>query len=249
MIIQRFVIAIRRQDWFQVFVELLIVVVGIFLGLQVDDWNNDREDRVQEGIYLERLHSEVLEALAYREQVFEGVVLSRDIDDFNRSLGEVLAVFDGPDTETILGPEHCFAIMASHIYNDQSVDIPTLRELNASGQLTLIQSEELKLAISQFAFGREGLSSLVGVLGGSALVLARKYPDLIKLDLKMRDIQAKDQFRHQCDFESMQLNTSSTNDLVDNATRMNAFAQTTKTVEAYLNALHIALDNELDISH
>lgn len=249
MILQKLANAIRRQDWFQVTVEILIVVIGIFLGLQVDDWNTQREDRVQEGIYLERLHTEVTDAIDFREETFEGVVLTRDVVDFNQGLGDILSVFNVSDTETTLGPRHCFAVMGSHIYNDQSVDIPTLRELNASGQLGLIQNEDIKIAISQFAFGMEGMLSLVNGLTPTALVLARKYPDLISLDLNMRDIQARDDFNHQCDFAKMKDNKSFTNDLVDNATRMNAFSSTAKKVEGFLDAVHVELDKELGITH
>ncbi len=59
MIIQKLVSAIRRQDWFQVLVEVLIVIVGIFLGLQVQTWYEALEDRRQEAFYLALLHDEV----------------------------------------------------------------------------------------------------------------------------------------------------------------------------------------------
>ncbi len=55
MILRRLAEGIRNQDWFTVVVEVLIVVVGIFLGLQVDDWNEARKDRNDEIIYLERI--------------------------------------------------------------------------------------------------------------------------------------------------------------------------------------------------
>jgi len=249
MIIHRLANAIRHQNWSQIITEILIVVIGIFLGLQVDDWNTQREDRVQEGIYLERLHTEVTDAIDFREETFEGVVFTRDVVDFNQGLGEILAVFKGTDLETTLGPRHCFAVMGSHIYNDQSVDIPTLRELNASGLLSLIQNEDIKIAISQFAFSMEGMLSLVNGLTPTALVLARKYPNLISLDLGMRDIQARDEFNHQCDFEKMRDNKAFINDLVDNATRMNAFSSTAKKVEGFLDAVHVELDKELGRAH
>jgi len=35
MILARMTASIRRQDWFQVTLEILIVVIGIFLGVQV----------------------------------------------------------------------------------------------------------------------------------------------------------------------------------------------------------------------
>jgi hypothetical protein len=45
MIIKRLATGIKNQDWFVVMVEVMIVVVGIFIGLQVDDWNQKRLDR------------------------------------------------------------------------------------------------------------------------------------------------------------------------------------------------------------
>ena len=39
MILRRLTNAIRRRDWFTVVIETLIVVLGVFLGLQVNNWN------------------------------------------------------------------------------------------------------------------------------------------------------------------------------------------------------------------
>ena len=55
MILRRLADAIREQNWFTVVLEVLIVVVGIFFGLQMDDWNERRKERVMEREYLERL--------------------------------------------------------------------------------------------------------------------------------------------------------------------------------------------------
>ena len=42
MILQKIAQAIRQQDWFQVTIEIIIVVIGIFLGLQVTEWSDRR---------------------------------------------------------------------------------------------------------------------------------------------------------------------------------------------------------------
>ena len=60
MILRRISEGIKNQDWFVVTVEVMIVVVGIFFGLQVDDWNDVRKDRALERQYLERLYSDIL---------------------------------------------------------------------------------------------------------------------------------------------------------------------------------------------
>jgi len=35
----------REQNWFTVVLEILSVVIGIFIGLQVDDWNERRKEQ------------------------------------------------------------------------------------------------------------------------------------------------------------------------------------------------------------
>lgn len=45
MIFRRFAANLRRQDWTAVAVELLIVILGVFIGLQVDNWNQARQER------------------------------------------------------------------------------------------------------------------------------------------------------------------------------------------------------------
>jgi hypothetical protein len=48
----------RRQDWIAIGLDCVVVVVGIFVGLQVDAWNEDRKDRVRERSGLEQLYSD-----------------------------------------------------------------------------------------------------------------------------------------------------------------------------------------------
>lgn len=43
MIIRSLSVSIRRQDWFTVLVEIVIVVVGVFLGIQVSEWSDERK--------------------------------------------------------------------------------------------------------------------------------------------------------------------------------------------------------------
>ena len=52
MIIRRLGQAIVHQDWFVVLVELLVLVAGVYIGLQADDWNQGRIDRADEQLFL-----------------------------------------------------------------------------------------------------------------------------------------------------------------------------------------------------
>ncbi|TXS92920.1 hypothetical protein FV139_13245 [Parahaliea maris] len=44
MILQRMAESLRSRNWGNLFTELVIVVVGVFIGLQVDTWNDARSD-------------------------------------------------------------------------------------------------------------------------------------------------------------------------------------------------------------
>ena len=48
MILRRLVHAISEQNWFTVVLELAIVVIGILVGLQVDDWDQQRLERASD---------------------------------------------------------------------------------------------------------------------------------------------------------------------------------------------------------
>ena len=77
MIIQRFTEAIRSQNWTNVLVEFLIVVFGIFVALQADNWNETRLDRKHERESLERLLREAENAVDSQRVLLE-IVASDD---------------------------------------------------------------------------------------------------------------------------------------------------------------------------
>jgi len=89
MLFRRFAQHLEDQNWFAVTLDLLIVVVGIYMGLQVDAWNESRQERVMEGQYLERLLDDMDSSLDTQLQIFElekaGIdsmdELARDIAD------------------------------------------------------------------------------------------------------------------------------------------------------------------------
>lgn len=58
MLLRKIATAFRKQDWATVAVEFVIVVAGIFVGLQADSWNTARNDRIREQAILEQLHAD-----------------------------------------------------------------------------------------------------------------------------------------------------------------------------------------------
>jgi hypothetical protein len=74
MIQRRILRAFRKHDWFAVAVEVLIVVLGVFLGLQVSNWNQARGDQARVAVHLANLAEDLRSDIA-------------DIDEINRVSG------------------------------------------------------------------------------------------------------------------------------------------------------------------
>ncbi|NIN40161.1 MAG: hypothetical protein GTO67_16640, partial [Gammaproteobacteria bacterium] len=63
MILRRMAKALRARDWSTVLLELAVVVVGIYLGLQVDAWDTVRQQRAEADYYVERIAVELDDTL------------------------------------------------------------------------------------------------------------------------------------------------------------------------------------------
>ena len=48
MIFRRISEQVRAQNWFTVGIELLILVLGVFIGIQASNWNDERSEKVRE---------------------------------------------------------------------------------------------------------------------------------------------------------------------------------------------------------
>ena len=88
MLLRRLMHHMRDQNWFAVVLDLVIVIVGVFLGFQVTALNDDRKARVEERAALERLQEEAEQVVAYWEVE---VRLARQYNANRRRFLEVLA--------------------------------------------------------------------------------------------------------------------------------------------------------------
>ena len=62
MLLRRLSTHLARQDWTAVVLDFLIVVLGIFVGLQVSNWNESRKERAEEKVLLASLMADFEES-------------------------------------------------------------------------------------------------------------------------------------------------------------------------------------------
>lgn len=173
MILQKLATAIRRQDWFQVLIEVLIVIVGIFLGLQVQAWYKEGQDRVEEHQYLLRLHDDISNSIEDNNARLS--FINRQ-DEFTRIMLEDLGTCTlKPGNETVF--TNGFFTMGKNITPILYRNV--IDELNSAGKSTLIRSVGLRNAIA------EHLSYLNQTLYVHEAIAKRTMPHILKVDNKI----------------------------------------------------------------
>ena len=55
MILRRFSEALKQQNWAAIAIEFVLLVLGVFLGIQVANWNETRREHTLEAEYIARL--------------------------------------------------------------------------------------------------------------------------------------------------------------------------------------------------
>jgi hypothetical protein len=67
---RRFIGSLRRQDWTAVLIELVVVVAGVFIGLQASNWNERLRSDEKAAEFTERLRADLREeAWAYEYEI------------------------------------------------------------------------------------------------------------------------------------------------------------------------------------
>ena len=134
----------RDQSWFTVIVELVLIVAGVFLGMQVSNWNEARNERQQEVVILGRLaadfrdiESSLLENLSKTARNIEVLhQLSQQVGQIGGSediTTDMRLLIEATNTVSIIGGS------------------PTYEELLSNGNFGLLQSALLRNALGAYA--------------------------------------------------------------------------------------------------
>jgi hypothetical protein len=142
-IVRRAVANFRRQDWTAVVVELVVVVLGVFIGLQASNWNENREQDRKSAVSTERLKAD-LRAEAWNIEMQVGY--HEQVQADARRAADALSGRDPLSDEALL-----VAAFRATQYNDNVRQRATYDELTSTGELGLIRDYRLrKLAMDVY---------------------------------------------------------------------------------------------------
>jgi hypothetical protein len=246
MILRRLGDALAAQNWFVLAIEILVVVAGIFIGLQVDDWNAGRKDRIEEQQYLQALHGDLLLAEELSSRVR------------SRRLGRLQLILDANDVlykrveRDELTNDECITLGSSNFFNIIAPGLPSLDELLSSGRLGIIQDVRLRTALIGLQQTQAALMTMIMVQSGSSTFtyLPALYPELIQTTAYFDSEKGEIRNNMLCDLEKMRANQRFLNQWNVNADGYDAYVRDGLAPwSSQLDVVHLLVDKKLGIDH
>lgn len=144
MLLRRVVEHLRKQEWTAITIDFVIVVVGVFIGIQVANWNAARQDTMRGAAYLDRVHDDFRTDIATYERrlrFWEEVYGLGRIAVRHGETGET----DGHTNWEVIRAYY----QASQIWFFTPAQT-TYNEMESAGELGLIRNVELRAALSEY---------------------------------------------------------------------------------------------------
>ena len=144
MLLRRVIQHVRMQEWTAIAIDFVIVVVGVFIGIQAANWNEARADQARARGYLERIHNDLEADVAnYQNRIrFWGAV-----SNYGRT-GLAYA-----DTKLLRERTH-WDLLLAYFQASQVAEFwtnsTTYEELKSAGELYLIADLNLRNALARY---------------------------------------------------------------------------------------------------
>lgn len=136
MILRRAVDHMKHQHWTAVFIDLVIVILGVFIGTQVSNWNAERETNQRAAVFAERLNADLrVEAWGY-EYLIE---YNKDV---LANAGRVLAAIT--DNRPLSDEQFVIGAYRASQYEFQDRRRATYDELVSTGSISLIANQNMR---------------------------------------------------------------------------------------------------------
>ncbi len=145
MLLRRVIEHVKTQNWTAVALDFVIVVVGVFIGIQVSNWNDVRTERNSEASFLASLEQDMTESIAEVDDVVRQLRTHDAARQklFDYSLGNRQGV----------EPSELPKLIHAGMWSFASVElrVTTFDTLRSSGQLGVLADDALVTALQDLA--------------------------------------------------------------------------------------------------
>ena len=168
MLLRRMIDHVKAQNWMAVGLDFVIVVLGVFIGIQVSNWNDARDEDETEHLILGRLESDFEEIVAleahYLTTVDEALAASETLLDL------ILA-----DPSVVGTAELCDLMDPLRAFRPAPAPSATYGQLVANGDMGLLTDEVLREKLARFESQRDTHVVRFDMTMDTSLTLSRPF--------------------------------------------------------------------------
>ena len=158
MLLRRITKHVTDQNWFAVFIDFFIVVVGILIAFQITEWSEQRQDASLETTYLNRLAADLDETINHLSRRDEQQTELKVI------IENALAIINNGEAsdQEVIEAVNLYVSKGTNL-SDFKVTRTTFDDLQSTGNLGLIKNQELVKSLGKLHtnFKEHNLSALV----------------------------------------------------------------------------------------
>jgi len=144
MILRRVIEHVRKQEWTAIAIDFVIVVAGVFVGIQVANWNETRRERALERVYLTRIAADLAKSIS---DIDASIRLAQEREGLGRLL--MSAVGDEQPVSAEPGRFMAALLVASYTFTP-GIRSLAFDEMKSVGDLGLIQDKQLLDEIAEY---------------------------------------------------------------------------------------------------
>jgi hypothetical protein len=182
LLLRRITEHVKAQNWTAVGLDFVIVVVGVFVGIQVSNWNEARQEERAAREYIVRVQEDLLanqQDMKTREQYFarvrnHGIAALNALDDPPESLGEPFII------DSFLAS---FAL-------SRPIGRDTYDELLAVGAINTIPDVVVRRRLAEYYRGITGAELFISQISTYPDALRRSMPYEAQASLRSRGCNA-----------------------------------------------------------
>lgn len=145
MILRRVIEHVKDQNWFAVFLDFIIVVVGVFIGIQVSNWNAEIAERRTETEYLRQLQGDL-------RNIQDEVAAQIEFEQFHANLANEVHDLIRNDGSVERALKITMGLNELTVRRTLRTQSPTFLDLQGSGRLEIISDPTLRAAVISYFF-------------------------------------------------------------------------------------------------
>jgi hypothetical protein len=152
MILSRVIEHVKTQNWTAVAIDFVIVVAGVFIGIQLGNWNQYAGDRRTETEYLQQLQGDL-------RNIQAEIAAQIEFEQFHANLANEVYDLIRNDVSDDRARKINMGLNELSVRRTLRTQSPTFLDLQGSGKLELISDPALRAAIIAYFYGTSRLEA------------------------------------------------------------------------------------------